>query len=232
MGGLPDRNFVKLSCEFGHCCGLTDVGKIKCMGSNDDGESDVPAGRYIDVAVQGHISCGVHESGRVQCWGHASEEALDLDGESYLQLSSLAPNFCLLDQDGKVECPWSEDLDTHPLSEGPYEEVVAGKWHVCGQRGDGEWVCWGDNMFGFGKYREISLGGQYHGCGILNDGGVKCWGGYDGGWMVPDSSEIVQVATGMYHACGLMNDGSITCWWEHSSRPQVGTQSAPLEMIR
>jgi len=68
---VPEGKFTELSCDNGHCCALSSAGTLKCWGSAEWQENDVPT---LPAAVKMPISlsdnnCAWLSDGSVQCWG-------------------------------------------------------------------------------------------------------------------------------------------------------------------
>lgn len=98
-----------------HTCAISLEGRLKCWGSNDMGEADVPKERYlhaaVDVSAGADYTCGIDMGKQLDCWG--------------------------VDRLGQSTPP--RDAKEHMLS------VSAGTNHACAVQQLGKISCWGDN---------------------------------------------------------------------------------------
>jgi alpha-tubulin suppressor-like RCC1 family protein len=128
--------------SYGHSCAVTEVGGVKCWGSNEYGQlgDGTTLDQLTPVEVNGltsgvaqvsagwHHSCALTQSGGVKCWG---------DNE----LSQLG--------DGTNIERWTP-VDVAGLTNG-VAEVAAGSSHTCAlmDQSQGAGVkCWGHNHYG------------------------------------------------------------------------------------
>ena len=120
-----------------------------------------------------------------------------------------------------------------------FAAMSVGWEHSCGLRGDGTFVCWGDDSrfqctVPDGTCTAVSAG-VWHTCGLKTDDAVVCWG--DSKWGQADEPEgsFTSVSSGGRHSCGVRTDGTATCWGSNAdgsgtpvgqSDPPAGTFSA------
>lgn len=62
-----DCRWVQVSAGWTHSCALRANGDAACWGLNDHGESDAPAGPFVDVEAGWFFSCGVLVDGSLAC---------------------------------------------------------------------------------------------------------------------------------------------------------------------
>ena len=64
--------FVQVAAGGLHSCGLRSNGAVECWGSNNVGQTSVPAGLVAKKLVAGvWYTCALPTSGGVRCWGDA-----------------------------------------------------------------------------------------------------------------------------------------------------------------
>ena len=198
-----------------HSCALVD-NNVYCWGSNDVGQSTVPAlSNPMMVSAGYQHSCAIDDNG-VQCWGRndAGQGTVPaLSNPVAIDLSWL--HSCAIDDNG-VQC-WGSNSNnqiTPPPLSNPVS-VSLGESHTCALDDTGV-QCWGLNNFGQTSppslINPVSVAsGDYHNC-ALDDTGVVCWGGNDEGQtLVPILNNPVMVTSGRFHSCAL-DDYGVVCW--------------------
>lgn len=218
-----------------HACVLSESGKVKCWGSNSEGQlgdgtfkarnlpAEVPGlENVIAIAAGGQHTCALLNTGEVRCFG----------SNYYGQLG-----------DGTTDKRWTptqvSDL-TDAVS------IAAGDEHTCAITREGKARCWGKNLYsriGNGTTTRIfktpvdvvELGGAplsispgyEHTCAIVEGGKVQCWGHNDAGQAGVDDtrkspkvptdvagleSGIKSVSTGYSTSCAVTDGNSVLCW--------------------
>lgn len=179
-----------------HSCAIFDSGKVKCWGSNGDGQlgigrkdgvwkrpSELPfvilgeTDRAIQLALGDHHSCALLDSGKVKCWGRNSfgqtgAEIRRTVGTDAEEMATLSP----------VPLPGDVRLT----------QIATSETVSCGVTDRQDVWCWGDvRNDGPTEYFErdalkgatqITLGSDF-GCGRFGDGSVRCWGVNDEGQL-------------------------------------------------
>jgi alpha-tubulin suppressor-like RCC1 family protein len=199
------RTAVAISAGGSHTCAILDNGKVRCWGSNSDGQLGYPnTGNVGDDETPGSIgpvklgagrtavaitggndhTCAILDNGRVRCWGQGFSGQLGYGNT---------------DNVGDDETPGS----VGPVNLGAGRTAVA-----------------------------ISAGDD-HTCAVLDNGAVRCWGSNSDGQLgypstgnvgddeTPDSvgpvaigsgRTAVAIAAGALHTCALLDHGSVRCW--------------------
>ena len=169
--GLTSR-VTAISVGGGSTCALTELGGVKCWGSDSVIQSLTPkdiaslTSGVKAISNSPNHACALTNAGSVKCWG----------ANDYGQLG-----------DG-TKTRRTAPVDVIGLSEG-VQAISSGYWHTCALTIGGAVKCWGSRP-GNGMEEDtttpvdvsglsngviaISAGGA-HSCAILS-GGVKCWG--------------------------------------------------------
>jgi cysteine-rich repeat protein len=152
---------VQLAAGGAHTCALLEHGKVRCWGSNGDGQlgyghtsqlgdSEVPAsagdvdvgGRTVQLAAGSAHTCALLDDGALRCWGSNWAGALGLGHENTI---------------GDSELPASVDVVN---TGGRAVEIAAGGNHTCALLDDDALRCWGHNSSGqLGLAHTIDIGG-------------------------------------------------------------------------
>jgi alpha-tubulin suppressor-like RCC1 family protein len=235
----------------GHTCAVTNVGGVKCWGSNSYGQlgdgsttdSLVPvdvsglASGVSMIAAGGDHNCVLMTAGGVKCWGSNFAGQLGngstTDSHTPVAVSSLTSGVTA---------------------------IAAGGWHTCALSILGVVTCWGDNsagqlgdgttvhssipvdVAGLGGGVTAIAGGAFHTCALTSVGGVKCWGAngqgqlgngtvddkYQGGTGLSPvdvsglTSGVKAITAGYDHTCALTVGGGIKCWGYKGINDPVG----------
>ncbi|MDP1920448.1 MAG: hypothetical protein Q8L14_29660 [Myxococcales bacterium] len=73
-------SFVQVASGGTHACGLRSNGTVECWGSNNVGQTNVPAGLVATrIAAGVWYSCALPTTGGVKCWGDAVGVGMPMD---------------------------------------------------------------------------------------------------------------------------------------------------------
>jgi alpha-tubulin suppressor-like RCC1 family protein len=199
------RTAIAITGGGDHTCAILDNGKVRCWGTNSDGQLGYPnmgnvgddetpgsigpvnlgAGRTA-VAITGgnDHTCAILDNGRVRCWGD---------------------NFS-----GQLGYPNTGDIgdDETPGSVGPVDlgagrtavAISAGDDHTCAALDNGTVRCWGSNsdgQLGYGNFDNIGDDESPAAAGPVNLGAGRT---------------AVAIAAGALHTCALLDHGAVRCW--------------------
>ena len=234
---VPEMRFVSVAAGLWHACGLRSNGTVVCLGDNEHGQSDAPAGEFTAIAAGHYHTCGIRVDATLVCWGEAP---LSPTGE-FTALEAGGDWSCALRVDGAMACwagerPWSlaSPLESESgekvrgaMMQGPFEVVAVHDYTQCGLRSDDNTIeCSGYDPVPSGEqFAMISIGadagweideegvGTIYICGVLlSDSTVSCWGdGFEP--LAAMDGHFDSVVVGGYHACGLRTGGVVSCWW-------------------
>jgi hypothetical protein len=199
-----------------YTCGLKTDGTVACWGIDDYGQSNPPAGTFIDVSAGGFHTCGVKTDGTVACWGYNGYGASTPPSGTFTEVSAGDYHTCGLKTNGTVACWGYNNVGQSTSPSGTFTEVSAGSEHTCGLKTDGTVACWGAILNGeltppSGTFTDVSAGWNYT-CGVKTDGTVACWGDNGYGESTPPSGTFIDVSSESYHTCGVKTDGTVACW--------------------
>lgn len=198
-----------------HTCALTDKGRVRCWGQNDDGQVGTGDPRYYETPESDLID--LHDL------INTPMEIEGLEGVTAIATSPVSAHNCALVTGGEVRC-WGADgvgqlgtgmayTDSRPR-ESPVPVAVAGLSGI----------------------QAIAVG-AVHACALTASGGVMCWGLSSNG-QLGDGSEIpapddfdppyanqpvavqgltgaLAIASGPYHTCAITSGRGLVCWGDN-----------------
>ena len=213
----------RLSAGLFHSLGLREDGTVVGWGSNDEGECDAPAGKFVAVSAGRGHSLGLREDGTVVGWGSNDYGECDAPVGKFIAVSAGGENgegYSLgLREDGTI-VGWGHDrYGECDAPVGKFMAVSAGLFHSLGLREDGTVVGWGSNDEGecdapAGKFVAVSAGWS-HSLGLREDGTVVGWGSNADGECDAPLGKFVAVSASSSDACyslGLREDGTVVGW--------------------
>jgi alpha-tubulin suppressor-like RCC1 family protein len=232
--GGGNGNWISLSADTWHTCGIRVGGTAWCWG--DDSNGKLGNGTNVRVAIPtpqqvggnsdwtslsagGSHTCGVRANGTAWCWGFNGTGQLGILGQ------------------GTTTTPLQVGSDFN------WASVSAADDYTCALRTNGTAWCWGWNangQLGIGTVATIAntprqVGSasdwlslsvaKYHTCGVREDGTAWCWGRNVEGQLgngtntdantpqqVSGTADWVSVEVGTSHTCGMRSDSTAWCW--------------------
>lgn len=225
------RAATGLDVGFGHACGLRKSGRVRCWGTNPDGQlgngSEAPSSTPVavigirdatQISAGSGRTCALRGAGTISCWGRNQFGALGNGTEE------------------------SSSTPVAVSGIGDAAQVSTGSSHSCAVRVGGTVSCWGSNDYGrlgngSDEHSSTPVGvtgisnavkvaaSQASTCALHTGGGVSCWGRNDVGELgdgtnansnvpvaVTGIGDATQVSTSGPHACALRAGGTISCW--------------------
>jgi hypothetical protein len=213
---------------------------VRCWGSDDSGQSNVPndIGVAIAIASSGSHTIALRIDGSVRCWGANDSGQCNVPSDlgAASAIAGGGSHTIALRVNGSVRC-WGFNLFGQcgvPPQLNVATAIAGGGAHTVALRNDGELLCWGYNTYGqcsvpgkLGPTTAIA-GGSMHTIALRTDGSVVCWG-YNtyGQCNVPtDLGTATAIAGGSDHTIALRADGTVRCWGDNSR----GQCSAPNDL--
>ena len=221
---LPARTWAigeSVSVGREHSCAVRADYTVTCWGSNKDGKSNAPAGKFLTVSAGGSHTCGVRIDRTVDCWGSGSSDSRSFLNPSlgHLQFGTASQPELFLSVSVSAQLSVS-----------------------CGLKADQTILCWGQYPGApKGSFLSVSTG-YFHSCGVRTDETVACWTQRD--LVLGDENEIymtsgaplhapegrfLSVSSGGNFACGVRTDQTVGCWrasgeWGPSGEWKWGTR--------
>lgn len=230
-----DLQWLSVSAQWTHACGITPQLTVKCWGDNKYSQigaaassmaySKVPVdvqglSNVTQIAATGEASCALVSNGSVYCWG------VDLGGTA----GGTNPH----------NTPTPTLVQGLP---GAVTAIAVSPYQACALISGGTVWCWGGSTLvpsavsGLVNVKAISRGDNFM-CALQTSGAVLCWGsGYNGEigngasgvFFNPTavsglSSGVLSIASGGDHTCAIRSDSSVVCWGNMFYIPAGGTQ--------
>jgi len=225
------QNVVSISQGYLHTCVLFKDGTVRCWGDNQygqlgDGTNDNKTEpvevkdlfEAKEIAAGYDHTCALLKDGTVKCWGDNTFGALGNGTTTSSNIPVLVSNLSNV------------------------KSISAGNGYNCVLLNNGTVKCWGRNyggQLGDGTTNDkltpvlvkglendevikITTGG-FRTCALLKNKTVKCWGeGYTEkgitvdfaykATLIPDLTNVEDVATGHQHTCVLLANKTVKCW--------------------
>lgn len=197
-----------------HACVVTHLGKLKCWGDSQFGQTgqgttiSIPSatkfpfipisGEVVDIALTRGRTCALLKSGAVQCFGN------DKIGNASGLLGTSSPaNGPQGDEPGEIK-----KIANVALS-GKAVALASGQTHSCVILTAGNVRCWGDNSQGQ--------------LGIGNTGVLQGPTSVD---VLPSSMKAIALTASDHSTCARLMDNSVACWgantWSSSGMQRYG----------
>jgi uncharacterized delta-60 repeat protein len=226
-----------------HGCALDNNG-VSCWGTNNRGQTTVPALAVPTMVSAGYRhTCAIDSTG-VKCWGAGVTDTGSGDdfGQSIppvltnpTAVSAGYWHTCAIDEAG-VQCWGKNEYGQTTVPSGLVDPVTisAGKHHTCVLDKNGV-HCWGANYIRQSSVPALVnprsvVAGDTHGCAV-DQSGVVCWGRNSGGQSTPPALTSPQLlAVGMSHSCAL-DSGNVACWGRNGAgQTAVSVLSNPVSL--
>jgi hypothetical protein len=238
--GILETRVTSLSAGETLACGILDSGIVKCWGSNDSGQLNVP--HLIDpqkVVAGSRFACALDKNlgnPKVICWGNNQRRQLNVfEQPNIVDISAGRYHACALGDSG-IHC-WGDDRNSQrsvPNLVNP-NSIFSEHDYSCALENEKP-VCWGYNGSAQLEVPEsiqitqrnftAKLGLSAKGvCALSEGGGVACWPSYynfDHRISLPLINNPVAIDGGVDDYC-LIDDDGVKCWGRNSE----GAASAP-----
>lgn len=127
-------------------CGLSELGRVECLGSNRNIADHVPIGEFSVVEAGFRHACAISLSGSLECWGHLVGERPQ--GE-FTSLALGEDRGCAIRRNGTVVCWGVNGFDLpESLRNESFVSIEAKRRVFCGvQAANLTLFCWGNEAF-------------------------------------------------------------------------------------
>lgn len=226
-GPIADLKAKTLSAGKAHTCAVVEGGKVRCWGQNTYGQLgdgtredravpvEVPGvSGVVQVAAAPNMTFALYATGQVVVWGDtlgsARENEISLVPvetglEQAKKISATANGVCALREDKSIRCyGWHDGLNG---GSSPTESLLLDdqvvlnaidlaciEKHTCvAILADKRVIAWGFDRWG--------VTGQ----GIAQDY-------FRLATVIPEFTDVVELAGGLNHACARLSSGEMACW--------------------
>jgi alpha-tubulin suppressor-like RCC1 family protein len=210
-GSANPGGIAQIAAGWEHGCVRYNDGKLKCWGSNGNGQASPPAGAFTDITMGRDTSCGLRGQ-TAECW--SSPEPANVPTEPLKAIAAAEDDACGIALDNTLRC-WGQGSVTPPT--GTFKQITGGWRFLCGLRTDDTVTCWGEDYGTVGvpppsgTFLKISAAHE-NVCGLRSNAMVECWGSGDENQLPPTTTETFdQIAAGELLTCLLRGDQSVVC---------------------
>ncbi|MBK6519477.1 MAG: hypothetical protein IPM79_35665 [Polyangiaceae bacterium] len=250
---VPDAIFAANSARS--TCFLTQIGEVRCVGSNLDGELGIGTTDGPDDANQQPGCCHLEQP--VAPLLPRGSKVLDLAAGGFWPSGNF---YCALLENGDVYC-WGTTVPSPLKKLENARQIEAGNNFACALLDSGEVWCWGTDaddvlnpvaarppsiVEGLPPVRAIGSARDTV-YAVAGDGRLFAWGANSHGQLGPGAtvglryypareiaielpSPIVQVAGAGTAVCVLLADGTVRCWGEGGYQGD-GTPPGGVELV-
>jgi hypothetical protein len=187
---------------------LDEDATLLAWGSNGNGQCNVPAGDFTQVAAGWYHSLALESDGSLAAWGRNDYGECNVPAGNFTQVAAGAVHSLALESDGSLAAWGQNDYGECNVPAGNFTQVAAGAVHSLALKSDGSLAAWGDNFLGqcnvpAGNFTQVAAGGL-HSLALKSDGSLAAWG-YNGSGQcnVPTTGYFIDVAAGTDHSLGL-----------------------------
>ncbi|MBX3737538.1 MAG: immunoglobulin domain-containing protein [Candidatus Didemnitutus sp.] len=195
------------------------VTQVRAWGSNNSGETNVPAtlGDAIKVSAANSLSFALRANGEVVAWGYTGGSSSIV--ASLSEIVDIAGAIALRSDQRVVSL--SSSSYTVPTTATGVVAIAASSSHYLALRADGTVVAWGYDGYGqcavpagLSNVVAIAAGGNSS-AALLADGSVVVWGELRN-LAAPAGLRPVDLAMGSRHLLARKADGAVVAWSNYS----------------
>ena len=227
QSGIAPRNEPFVSAGVLHSVVLKSDGTVSAFGTNDAGQTNVPAGlnNIVAVSAGGYHTLALKSDGTVVAWGSNSQGQSSIPAglSGVVAISAGKVHNLALKSDGTVVA-WGNNGSFQSQVPAGLKGVVAisaGTSHSVAVKSDGTVVAWGDrDNYGItnipaGLAEVVAIdAGLEHSIALKADGTVVSFGWFRFGqqFLPATLNSLVAVSTGNNHTLALKKDGTVSAW--------------------
>jgi alpha-tubulin suppressor-like RCC1 family protein len=214
-----------------HSVALKSDGTVAAWGTNDAGQTSVPAGLtdVIAVSAGGYHTLALKSNGTVVAWGSNSsgQISIPVSLNHVVAVSAGKVHNLALKSDGTV-IAWGSNSGGQcnvPVGLSGIVAISAGASHSMALRSDGTVVAWGVGFYNYATppaalndVVAISAG-EWHSLALKSDGTVVAWGN-NGSFQsqVPAGLKgVVAISAGANHSVAVKSDGTVVTWGDRDN---------------
>jgi len=213
--GAPDGAMRAVGVGTTHACAIRSDASLACWGGNAAGQTDAPAGRFVEVAAADTYSCGLREGGAIECWGQGSGLPLVPTGSGHRSLSANPRRACVHTASGRIQC-WGPGAAEIPASflDATWDAIANTEVMLCALKKPNSVLCSRQDggsptpIFQAGQYEGLSASGSEV-CTRQGLRAVRCSNAFLFG--PTRVAGLGGIATGTAHTCNLRADGGTAC---------------------
>jgi hypothetical protein len=140
----PSGSFVRLGGSSYDTCAIDTVGKLACWGKPWNGLTEPPVGAFVEVEGANANNCAISTEGRIVCWG-APDYGVQYppEGTGFHSIANAFFAACALNSANEAVCWGTNTSGQLSPKPGPFVQLSAGDYHICGRKFDGSISCWG-----------------------------------------------------------------------------------------
>ncbi|MFN6052388.1 MAG: MBG domain-containing protein, partial [Planctomycetia bacterium] len=223
-------NLPFISAGTVHSVILKSDGTVSAFGTNESGQTNVPANLSGVVAVSagGYHSLALKSDGTVVAWGnnYSGQSNIPAGLNNVVSISAGGGHNLALKSDGTVVAWGSNGYNQCNVPAGLTGVVAisAGDNHSMALKSDGTVVAWGYYFYdhstppaGLTDVVAISAG-YLHSLALKSDGTVVAWGNLSFQSQVPAGLRgVVAISAGSGHSIALKADGTVVGWGDRDN---------------
>lgn len=214
-----------------HSVALKSDGTVAAWGTNDAGQTSVPAGLsdVIAVSAGGYHTLALKSNGTVVGWGSNSsgQASIPVGLNNVVAISAGKVHNLALKSDGTV-IAWGSNSGGQsnvPAGLTGIVAISAGASHSMALRSDGTVVAWGVGFYNYatppaGLTDVVAISaGEWHSLALKSDGTVVAWGN-NGSFQsqVPAGLKgVVAISAGTSHSVAVKSDGTVVAWGDRDN---------------
>jgi alpha-tubulin suppressor-like RCC1 family protein len=238
QSGIAPRNEPFVSAGVLHSVVLKSDGTVSAFGTNNDGQTNVPAGlnNVVAVSAGGYHTLALKSDGTVVAWGSNSQAQSNIPAglSGVVAISAGKVHNLALKSDGTVVA-WGSNSGgqaTVPAGLNGIVAISAGASHSMALKSDGTVVAWGVGFYNYATPPADLTGvvaisaGEWHSLALKSNGTVVAWGN-NGSFQsqVPAGLKgVVAISAGTSHSVAMKSDGTVVAWGD---RDNYGINNIP-----
>jgi alpha-tubulin suppressor-like RCC1 family protein len=235
------RNEPFVSAGRIHSVVLKSDGTVSAFGTNNQGQTNVPAGLNNVVAVSAgdYHTLALKSDGTVVAWGENSrgQSSIPAGLSGVVAISARRNHNLALKSDGTVVAWGLNDNNqtTVPVGLTGIVAISAGVYHSMALKSDGTVVVWGVRDYPPADLTNVVAisAGEWHSLALKSDGTVVAWGN-NGSLQskVPAGLKgVVAISAGTSHSVAVKSDGTVVAWGDRDNSGLANIPAGLSEVI-